>query len=98
MSISATENPFSHSPTQALNNAFESLVVFPIWKISATSVNRELEIKKYLEEQIKVEGSKLQIGVSGIQYTYNMNLAIYTKNVDGSIIYDYSNNFQLIII
>ena len=42
--------------------------------------------KKYLEEQIKVEGSNLQMSVSGIQYTYNMNLAIYTKNVDGDII------------
>ena len=42
--------------------------------------------KKYLEEQIKIEGSDLQIAVSGIQYTYNMNLAIYTKNVDGNII------------
>lgn len=42
--------------------------------------------KKYLEEQIKVEGSDLNIGVSGIQYTYNMNLAIYTKNIDGEII------------
>ena len=42
--------------------------------------------KKYLEEQIKIEGSDLQIAVSGIQYTYNMNLAIYTKNIDGNII------------
>jgi len=42
--------------------------------------------KKYLEEQVKVEGSDLQIAVSGIQYTYNMNLAIYTKNIDGTII------------
>ena len=42
--------------------------------------------KKYLEDQIKVEGSKLNIGVSGVQYTYNMNLAIYTKNIDGEII------------
>jgi len=51
-----------------------------------TNENDLKAFKKYLEEQIKVEGSKLQIGVSGIQYTYNMNLAIYTKNVDGSII------------
>ena len=42
--------------------------------------------KKYLEEQIKVDGSALQMSVNGIQYTYNMNLAIYTKNVDGEII------------
>lgn len=42
--------------------------------------------KKYLEEQIKIEGSDLQVAVSGIQYTYNMNLAIYTKNIDGKII------------
>lgn len=42
--------------------------------------------KKYLEEQIKIEDSNLQASVSGIQYTYNMNLAIYTKNIDGEII------------
>ena len=42
--------------------------------------------KKYLEEQIKIEDSNLQTSVSGIQYTYNMNLAIYTKNIDGEII------------
>lgn len=42
--------------------------------------------KKYLESQLKVEGSKFNTAISGIQYTYNMNLAIYTKNVDGNII------------
>lgn len=42
--------------------------------------------KKYLEEEIKKENSPLKTSVSGIQYTYNMNLAIYTKNIDGNII------------
>ena len=42
--------------------------------------------KKYLEEQIKIEDSNLQTSVSGIQYTYNMNLNVYTKNVDGEIV------------
>lgn len=42
--------------------------------------------KQYLQEQMKIEGSDLQIAVSGVQYTYNMNLAIYTKNIDGKII------------
>ena len=51
-----------------------------------TNENDLKSFKKYLEEQIKKEGSDLQISVSGIQYTYNMNLAIYTKNVDGNII------------
>lgn len=42
--------------------------------------------KEYLEKELKIEGSKLETTVSGVQYTYNMNLAIYTKNVDGEII------------
>ena len=42
--------------------------------------------KKYLEAELEKEGSNLQIAISGIQYTYNMNFAIYTENVDGDII------------
>ena len=42
--------------------------------------------KKYLEEEVKKEGSNLNTAVSGIQYSYNMNFAIYTENVDGNII------------
>ncbi len=51
-----------------------------------TNENDLKAFKKYLEEQVKIEDSALQTSVSGIQYTYNMNLSIYTKNIDGNIV------------
>lgn len=42
--------------------------------------------KKYLELELNKEGSPLQEAISGIQYTYNMQFAIYTENIDGEII------------
>lgn len=43
--------------------------------------------KKFLEAEMKKEGSALYEAVNGIQYSYNLNLQVYTKNVDGEIIY-----------
>ncbi len=43
--------------------------------------------KAYLEKQLeKKDESALYPAISGIQYTYNLPLIVYTKNVDGSII------------
>ena len=40
---------------------------------------------KYLVEQVQTEGTPLSEAVNGIQYTYDLNLLIYTENVDGEI-------------
>lgn len=42
--------------------------------------------KAWLEEEVDKEGSKLHSAVSGVQYTYNFNLSVYTQNVDGNVI------------
>ncbi len=42
--------------------------------------------KAYLEQEAAEEGSALKEALSGIQYTYDMNLQVYTENVDGNII------------
>lgn len=43
--------------------------------------------KKYIEAEMKKdEKDGLKDAVSGIQYTYNSDLLVYTKNIDGSII------------
>ena len=42
--------------------------------------------KTYLEGQIADETTSLHSAVSGVQYVYNMELAVYTENVDGKII------------
>ncbi len=42
--------------------------------------------KAYIEEQRKDEESKLAQALNGVQYSYNLDLLVYTKNVDGDII------------
>lgn len=42
--------------------------------------------KKYIEEQRTDENSKLSSALAGVQYTYDTDLMVYTKNVDGNII------------
>ncbi len=41
--------------------------------------------KKYLEEERDKEGSDLQKAVAGVQYTYGMDMLVYTKNADGEV-------------
>ncbi len=42
--------------------------------------------KTYLEQELDKEDGALKEAVSGVQYTYDLNMLIYTKNVDGDII------------
>ncbi|MBE6810581.1 MAG: ATP-binding cassette domain-containing protein [Ruminococcaceae bacterium] len=43
--------------------------------------------KSYLEENIKDEESDLSTAVNGIQYSYDLDMQIYTENVDGDILH-----------
>ena len=51
-----------------------------------TSENDLSAFKAFLESEMAKEDSQLGQAMSGIQYTYNLNLAIYTENIDGQII------------
>jgi putative ABC transport system permease protein len=42
--------------------------------------------KTYIEEKNADKDSKLSKAINGIQYQYDLNLQVYTKNVDGSIL------------
>ncbi|MBR6397090.1 MAG: ABC transporter permease, partial [Lachnospiraceae bacterium] len=42
--------------------------------------------KKYLEDEYKKDGSVINTALNGISYSYNINMPIYTKNVDGEIL------------
>lgn len=42
--------------------------------------------KAYLEEELEKEDSPLREAISAIQYTYDLDLTIYTENADGEII------------
>lgn len=42
--------------------------------------------KEYLVNEINKEGSSLSTAVNGVQYTYGLDLQVYTENVDGTIL------------
>jgi len=41
--------------------------------------------KEYLEAKIAANDNDLSVAVNGVQYTYNLNMNIYTESVDGEI-------------
>ena len=50
-----------------------------------TTENDLVSFKAYLDRQMAEEQSALAGAISGIQYAYDLDLQIYTKNVDGVI-------------
>ena len=51
------------------------------------SENDLASFKTYLENEVADEESPLHTAVNGIQYSYGLDLLIYTKNVDGEIVH-----------
>ena len=51
-----------------------------------TSENDLRAFKSFIEQEMNDEGSELYSAVTGVQYTYNLQLDVYTKNIDGNIV------------
>ncbi len=51
-----------------------------------TTENDLVSFKAYIEETASNEEDPLHDALSGIQYTYDLNMQVYTKNIDGSIV------------
>ena len=51
-----------------------------------TTVNDLESFKKFVEEQMQDPDSQLYSAISGIQYSYNLDMLVYTENVDGTIL------------
>ena len=51
-----------------------------------TTVNDLEAFKQFLEDQMKDPDSKLSNALSGVQYAYNLDMLVYTENVDGTIL------------
>lgn len=55
---------------------------------SADTIENDLEsFKKYIETEHESEETVLHDAISGIQYSYDLDLPVYTENVDGNIIH-----------
>ena len=51
-----------------------------------TTVNDLGAFKQFLEDQLQDPDSKLSQAISGVQYGYDLDMLVYTKNVDGTIL------------
>ena len=51
-----------------------------------TTVNDLQAFKQYLDTQLQDPQSKLSTAVSGVQYAYNLDMLVYTENIDGTIL------------
>jgi len=66
----------------------KSMVYNLVNALNSTEMN-ENDLKsfmKYIEEERYREDSSFKEAISGIQYTYDSELLVYTKNIDGKII------------
>ncbi|MBQ9103666.1 MAG: ABC transporter permease, partial [Clostridia bacterium] len=83
MSAGGDEN--EHGKDAVYNKTIIGELVNALVK-SKTGENDLKSFKSYLDAEIAKEGSTLSKSVSGLQYTYDMNPLIYTKNIDGKVI------------
>lgn len=51
-----------------------------------TTENDLQAFKKYLEDQLADETSSLYQAVNGVQYTYDLDMLVYTESIDGTIL------------
>ncbi len=73
----------------------KSIIMDLVNALSSTEIqeNDLASFKVYLEQQMK-ENKKAQTAISGIQYTYDLNLTIYTQNVEGKIVHSDSEELM----
>ncbi len=80
----------AESTSQHKNDAvYEKSAVYEMLNaVNSLEANKNdlKSFKSYLEKKV-TENSELKDAVNGIQYTYNLNMLVYTQSVDGNIIH-----------
>ena len=80
-----TESEREHGNDAIYKDPKIAELVSALQKIT-TSKNDLKAFKSFIENELKDPDSKLSSAVTGVQYSYDLNIPIYTKNVDGKII------------
>lgn len=94
----------AHSDKKHKNDAIyqKSMVYDMLNALNSVEENKNdlKSFKAYLEKEMKKDTDKTDLNeaVNGIQYTYDFDLLIYTKNIDGNIIRSDTNELMREII
>lgn len=73
----------------------KSIIMDLVNALSSTEIqeNDLASFKVYLEQQMK-ENKKVQDAISGIQYTYDLDLTVYTQNIEEDIVHSDSEELM----
>ncbi len=83
------DESFSDTLEDRLGSVYQVSAVQQVAGVVDSLTNNENDIppfKAYLDEQLADENSEMRNALMGVQYTYDLDLQIYTKDVDGNII------------
>ena len=81
------DNDVDHPNDKVYNRSTIYNVAEAISSLSGSVNNNDLyRFKKFLEEEVADEQSQLHGAIAGLQYGYNLDLAVYTKNDEEKII------------
>lgn len=77
-------------PSHGTDKVYNRSTIYNVAKVVANSAdavssNDLKSFKKFLETEVANPNSKLHNAIAGLQYQYNLDLSIYTQNVDGTI-------------
>ncbi len=87
--VSNMMNMQQDKPTHGNDKVYKRSMIYDIVNMVSGSAQKSNDLqsfKQYLEKEVADENSPLHDAIAGLQYTYNLDINAYTKNVDGEVI------------
>ncbi len=84
--MGVAESDYSHENDAVYSKPMMYELINALNNLEATE-NDLKSFKEYIESEQKKENSTLAQALNGVQYTYNLDLLVYTENIDGTIMY-----------
>ncbi len=76
-------------PTHDRDQIYKRSMIYDLVNMVSGSAQKSNDLrsfKKFIVDEVAKEESPLHDAIAGLSYSYNLNLNVYTKNVDGEII------------
>ena len=87
--VSNMMNMQQDKPTHGNDKVYKRSMIYDLVNMVSGSAQKSNDLqsfKQYLEKEVADESSPLHDAIAGLQYTYNLDINAYTKNVDGEVI------------
>ena len=86
MMMGVHDDTVEHDDDKVYNRSTIYNVAKTVANVANSASSNDLNaFKKFLEKEVADDNSKLHGAIAGLQYKYDIDLSVYTKNVDGKI-------------